>query len=269
MRKKGWIVSLAMIVATMAMSFPAMAEDALLRYSRSAQVHEALQEKGLSAFTKATGVRVEEFIGTSEAALNRLMNGYSDIAGTVEPLGPRHSDYGYTQTPFCKAPLVVITHPSNPVQNLSESQLRDIFTGTIDNWKSVGGPDQPIVVVVPGKNTGAFNNFSLLALKRSEVKYDFMTYRSTRVVMVVKNIPWTISFITMGAYVKDAQVKTFNINDIPPTNAEYPYQQVFSYVTKGEPCCDALKLIDFTFSEQGKKILTENGMTPLERKTVK
>jgi phosphate transport system substrate-binding protein len=267
MKSRRWFVVSAMaLIVAVVFSCPAMANDGVLRYSCSAQVHEALLEKGLAEFGKESGIKVEEFIGTSEAAVHRLMNGYSDIAGTVEPLGPRHTDYGYRETPFCKAPLVVITHPTNPVKNLSESQLRDIFAGTINNWKDVGGPDQPIVVVVPGKDTGAFNNFNMLALKRSEIQYDFMTYRSTRVVMVVKNIPWTISFITMGAYVIDAQVKTLDINNIKPTDAGYPYQQVFSYITKGEPCCEAMKLIDFTFSDKGRDIIVKNGMTPLERK---
>lgn len=264
--RHGFILMAMAVVAMMFFSSSVMADKGLLRYSCSAQVHEAFLDSGLEAFTQASGVQVETFIGSSEAAVHRLMNGYSDIAGTVEPLGPRHTDYGYRETPFCKASLVVITHPSNPVKTLSENQLREIFAGTIQNWKDVGGPDHPIVVVVPGKNTGAFNNFSYFALKRTEIQYDFMAYRSTRVVMVVKNIPWTISFITTGAYVVGAEVKTIDINGITATDPAYPYQQVFSFVTKGEPCCEAKKLIDFTFSDEGKKIILKNGMTPLDRK---
>src|SRR5947208_13999897 len=40
--------------------------------------------------------------------------------------------------------VAVIVHSSNPIANLTPEQVRDIFTGTIQNWKDVGGPDAPI-----------------------------------------------------------------------------------------------------------------------------
>ena len=54
--------------------------------------------------------------------------------------------------------LIVITHPSNPVQRLTTSQVRDIYTGKVDNWASVGGENAPIMVVAPSEDasTGIF-----------------------------------------------------------------------------------------------------------------
>lgn len=43
--------------------------------------------------------------------------------------------------------MVVVTHPSNPVAELSMEQLRGIFSGQITNWTQVGGEDRPINVV--------------------------------------------------------------------------------------------------------------------------
>lgn len=40
------------------------------------------------------------------------------------------------------------------VKSLSKEQLKGIFTGKTANWKDVGGPDLPIVVVFPAKMTG-------------------------------------------------------------------------------------------------------------------
>lgn len=43
--------------------------------------------------------------------------------------------------------IVVITNKENPVKRLSAEQLRGIFSGEIENWNQVGGPDMPIMVV--------------------------------------------------------------------------------------------------------------------------
>ena len=75
------------------------------------------------------------------------------------------------------------------IDNLSEAQLRDIFSGRIDNWKELGGPDQPIIVVVPGKDTGTYYNFVRLVMRVDEVKYDFMTYQASTVIEAIKYIP--------------------------------------------------------------------------------
>lgn len=43
--------------------------------------------------------------------------------------------------------IVVVTHKENPVKKLSAEQLKGIFSGEIENWSQVGGPDMPILVV--------------------------------------------------------------------------------------------------------------------------
>jgi phosphate transport system substrate-binding protein len=43
---------------------------------------------------------------------------------------------------------VLIVHPSNPVTNVSQEQIRGIFNGTITDWSEVGGNPGPILVFV-------------------------------------------------------------------------------------------------------------------------
>ncbi len=57
--------------------------------------------------------------------------------------------------------LAVITHPSNPVKELSLAELGAIYLGQIDNWSQVGGIDAPITVLSrdDGSSTrGVFEN---------------------------------------------------------------------------------------------------------------
>jgi len=50
-----------------------------------------------------------------------------------------------------------------------------------------------------------------------------------------------------------------------PADPDYPYFQIFYYVTKGQPKGNLKAFIDFAFSEKGKKIMYRNGMVPLPR----
>jgi len=43
--------------------------------------------------------------------------------------------------------VAIVSHPRNPVSELTVEQVRKIFAGEYDNWKDVGGPDLPIVTM--------------------------------------------------------------------------------------------------------------------------
>lgn len=237
----------------------------VLRYSSSAQVREALGMEGLNAFMEETGIELDLFVGSSSSAVHRLMNGFSDIASTAERLHEGHQRYGYYEIPFCRAPLVVITNLKTPVDAVSSIQLRSIFAGTLTNWKELGGPDETIIVVVPEKSTSAYKNFTQLALKSADIKFDFMAYRSTDVARLVDHIPWSISFISQGAHLAGKEIKPLRIDAFGPQDSEYPFHQTFSFVVMGTPTATAQKLIDFVFSAKGRAVIENNGLAPLSR----
>ena len=263
--KKKHLISFGQFVLCLLVCFsaasPGHAQEAL-RFSSSAQLYDIIQQKALDDFTAQTGVKVDLFISSSEAAMNRLYNQVCDVAGTAEHINYSLGDYGYKETPLCEAPLVVITNNATSIENVTEDQLRDVFSGNITNWKALGGPDQAIVVVVPGKDTAALKNFSQLALKRFDIRYDIMTYRSTMVVEVVRHIPGSISFITKGSNTRDASIRILKVNGYAHTDALYPYFQSFSLVTKGTPGGAAKSFIDFMTSDKARSALTANGIFP-------
>jgi len=56
------------------------------------------------------------------------------------------------------------------VDSVTKEQLQAVFSGTITNWKELGGSDLPIVVVAPGEHTGANKNFRRQVMKHKEIK---------------------------------------------------------------------------------------------------
>ena len=51
--------------------------------------------------------------------------------------------------------LVFIVNEDNPVQSLTLQQLKDIYAGTITNWKDVGGKDQEIIAFQRRADSGS------------------------------------------------------------------------------------------------------------------
>ena len=55
--------------------------------------------------------------------------------------------------------VVVITHPSNPVKELTTEQLRAIYSGEITNWRDVGGENRNIVLIGRDETSGTAGTF--------------------------------------------------------------------------------------------------------------
>jgi phosphate transport system substrate-binding protein len=234
-----------------------------ITYSCSNQIYKAFEKENLEEFTKATGINVSVYTASSQSCVNRLIHGYSDIASTAREMYHRHTDYGYEQIPICKDPLAVIAKTTCQVENISEEDLRGIFSGEITNWKEIGGADLPVLVIIPDENTAANKNFRRQVMKDKEIKHDFITYDSTMVLEAIKHFPCgAISFISRGATIKYEEIAAIKIDGVSPSDKDYPYFQTFYYVTKGAPTETAKKLIDFTTTGKGREIIMKNGMLP-------
>lgn len=61
--------------------------------------------------------------------------------------------------PFRRVAMAPAVHFSNPVNDLSAIQLREIFTGRINNWSAVGGKNAPINVYIGPPGDGITNTW--------------------------------------------------------------------------------------------------------------
>ncbi len=235
-----------------------------LRYSCSAQIYEAFENTRLNDFTKETGIPIDLFVAASNSCVYRVMQDMSDIGSSTRAIYQRHKDYGIVEIPFCKDPLAIITHKKNLVNNLSTEHLQLIFSGEITNWKVVGGPDLPITLVVPGNETGAHKNFRRQVMKHKEIKYDYLTYKSTRVLDAIEELPvGSLSFISKGAQITHPDIKALSIDGKKTNDKSYPFYQIFYLVSKGEPSGSIKTFVDFIKSKKGRSIIIDRGMLPI------
>ena len=97
------------------------------------------------------------FTKTNNAYI-RLMDKEADLVIAYEPgpnaqEDPRFKDLELK--PIGLDALVFLCNTENPVQSLTSSQLKDIYTGKIRNWKEVGGEDAEIIAFQREVNSGS------------------------------------------------------------------------------------------------------------------
>ena len=73
------------------------------------------------------------------------------------------------QKPIGVDALVFIVNEDNPVTDLTQQQLRDIYAGKITNWKDVGGQDLDIVAFQRRSDSGSQTLFKKLLIQDGEL----------------------------------------------------------------------------------------------------
>lgn len=109
--------------------------------------------------------------------------------------------------------ITVFMHKALAVARLSKQQLADIFTGGVQNWSEVGGPDQPVVVILGSKTPGMQYLFQKRILDGAEFRKDVvMGTNASDLKNRVLNTPGSIC---LGAYSQvDTSIHTPVIPDI-------------------------------------------------------
>lgn len=161
--------------------------------------------------------------------------------------------------------IAVIVHPDNPVRNLADHQVRDIFTGAISNWKAVGGRDAAIVVHAAGESSGTRAGFQELALERRPYRADAIAHdRYAGISAAVAADPNAIGYVALP-HATAQSVRAVSINGIPPTSIAvadnlYPYARLLRFFTDTKrESKSAAEFIRYVRSAEGQNILEDAG----------
>ncbi len=164
--------------------------------------------------------------------------------------------------------IAVILHPQNPVNNLTKSQLKAIYTGAISRWNEVGGSSDVIVVVSRDVASGTFEVFNELALDKQRVRPDALMQASNQaVVNIVASTNGAIGYVGLGYLSKE--VKPIAIDGVMPSVATaksgaYLLARSLYMYTDGKPKGLAKEFIDFVLGPKGQRIVKEEGFVPVK-----
>ena len=222
-----------------------------------------------------SGVNITISESGSGNGVKSLMNNACDIANMSRFMKPAEFkscvDKGILPVAHVVAfdGLAVVVNPKNPVKALTVSQIADIYTGKISNWKQLGGEDAKIVVVSRDTNSGTYETFNELVLKKAAITKDAEYVGSngqarTRV-NTTKN---AIAYVGLG-FVDDT-VKPLSVEGILPTaksvsTGKYPIARPLYMFTNGYPKMgsDVCNFVTLHLSKEGREIVSDLGYIPV------
>ena len=174
--------------------------------------------------------------------------------------------------------LVFIVNEENPVQSLSQQQLRDIYAGKITNWKDVGGADLPIVAFQRREDSGSQTLFQKLLIQGGELMDAPTELAPTEMGGLVDSIAEynnTANAIGFSVYYYIDQMysqpglRLLSVDGVMPSNdtladGSYPLCNDFYAVIRPDAAADSpeRQLYDWLDTEAGQACIKKAGYVP-------
>jgi len=152
--------------------------------------------------------------------------------------------------PLAKEPILILTHKSNPVDNLSVEQVKSIFRGDVLNWKEVGGNDEPIVLVTRLHCKKRPGHWKTILPSDKEFRQERLNVKSaSAMVQRINDFKSAIGHTgSTWKFKPDDEVKAIKVGGVAPTaenlkNGTYPFFRQMSAITSRDASPDVIKLI--------------------------
>ena len=214
-------------------------------------------------------IRITVEGGGTGVGVQKAGEGLVDIGNTGRALSEDEvAKYGLVSFAFAIDGVTVVINPANGVQDLSSTQVQDIFAGKILNWKDVGGADTPITLYTRDEASGTREVFWGKLLKKGVIADNANVVASNGAMKVaVAQDPGAIGYMSIG-YV-DAEVKAPLLDGIEPSqdNAKsgaYKVARKLYMNTKGDPTGLTKLFIDYVTGPECADIITNAGYIPLK-----
>lgn len=207
-------------------------------------------------------IRVDIQGGGSSAGIQAATQGAADLgASSRELVGPEKR---LEEIAIAYDGIAVIVHPANSLTDLSVEQLRQIFSGEVTDWRSLGLPPHRIHLITREEGSGTREAFEHLVMGKKEITPAALVQDSNGSVReLVAGDPHSLGYISAGLI--DDRVKAVPIEGIRPTlenikNHSYKLRRRFLLVSRQAPTGSCKTFVDFILGPQGQQVLEKEGL---------
>ncbi len=262
----------ALLTALALLGAGSVAADEPLLWVGCGITKKAFMAELAAAYEKETGVKIELEGGGATKGIRQVSATQADLGGSCRHvIKGAQEEEGVKLSPVAWDALAIIVHPDNPVDDLSIFDLFRLYRGQIDNWSQLGGPNLPLKLFVrQGKISGVGLMIRDLVFEDPDMDFpaEYVFPSSGPLEQAVEQDPAAIA-ITGISSARKRQVKLLSLEGLQPTveniaSGGYLLYRPLYLVTnkKGERYAEVQSFLDFAYSEQGRKIMKDNGVVP-------
>lgn len=239
---------------------------------------KAFMEAITNAYTEKYGTKFRMAGGGATKGIRLAASGQADVGGSCRHAASANGkileeEKAVTMVHVAWDAIVAINHKSNPVKNISTQQLKDIYTGKISNWETLGGQNKTIDVNVRRSPiSGVGYMFRELVFNDVTFEFPIKTLKHKSSGPLEKNIESRSDngiAVTGVSSAKKRDVSILSIDGIYPSkeniaSGQYPYFRPLYMAVPHNPSQKTRDIISFILSEEGQQIISNEGTVNLK-----
>ncbi len=219
---------------------------------------------------------------TTHDSFKRLINGEVDLIFSV-PISAEQQkmadDAGVKlfMEPVAREGFVFVVNGSNPVNSLTQDQLRKIYSGEITNWSQVGGKDEKIIPYQRNLDSGSQNYMTVFMgdtpLLPAEKEFIATGMGGLMDAVAVYDnsagaIGYSVYSYAAQMYANADKVKFIAIDGVEPSKAtmadeSYPLLSCTYMIYTDRSAESAKGFVEKALSDEGQKYVLDSGYLPV------
>ncbi len=250
--------------------------SALLMLAGCGKKREAVIMAGSTAFqpfaekladqfmTQNPGINVTVQGGGSAVGIQSALSGTAQI-GMADLVQLPEEAKNLTATEVARDGIAIVVNPDNKIDELTMQQVREIFNGTINNWKQVGGDDRPITVVSREAGSGTRTSFEQIVGDISLIKEALIQDSNGTIRETVANDANAVGYLSHGLI--NEKIKPLKLDGVECTTEEiisgkFKLVRPVFLLTLEQPQGAVKQVIDYMLSAEGQETIKSSGLIP-------
>jgi len=261
------------IVGLLVVTSLAQAQEGKLVITGSSTMAPLLLEIGKRFEAIYPHTRIDVQTGGSSRGIVDTINGLADIGMASRALKPQEEHLHGSVV--ARDGIGIILHQSNPIQELTNSQIQGIYTGKLTNWKQVGGRDAPITVVHKAQGRSTLELFlQYFKLSIRDIHAHVVIGDNEHGIKTVAGNANAIGYVSIGTAQYDAthgvSIRLLPLLQIPASidtvrAGTFPLSRPLTLVTKSRPTGLTKTFIEFAQSAQVHDLILKQYFVPLQQ----
>lgn len=268
----GLVVGAMLVLTSCTQSEPITGDRQTIKIGGSSEAYEVMEilTEAYAAEKKTIDFKFLQSSQTS-GGVQGVKDGVIDIGLTSRELTESEKDSTIQYRAIAHSPMLLATHEIVSIQNLTTEQIKGIYSGQINNWQEVGGPDAEIILLDLPEDEADKQLLRQHYLGDITIDYRAIVFsEDDQIIKALLSTPYSIGTVAKTEEFSQGYINILSIDSIsasPENIAQGKYELLYTIgmVFPDQPNPVTQDFINYIFSEIGQKKLASSGHAVIQQ----